>query len=127
MSRIFELSLRVREADEADFEQPIVRIHEDNKPQDIGWNDSINISLDRKNWITCKLKPAGDIGSGKMYIGIHLRGLLNKDASVIQIAKVGGPCNFYMRKASYWKALLYVTIVITVIIAITFLVSRLVS
>ena len=127
MSRIFELYLRVREADEADFEQPIVRIHEDGKPQDIRWNDSVNLSLDRKNWITCKLKPAGDIGSGKMYIGIHLRGLLNKDASVIQIAKVGSPCNFYMRKASYLKALLYVTIGITAIIAITFLVSRLVS
>ena len=126
MSRIFELYLRVREADEADFEQPIVRIHQDNKPQGIRWDDNINISLDRKNWITCKLKPADYIGSGKMYIGIHLRGLLNKDTSGIQIAKIGEPCNFYMRKASYWKALLYVTIGITVIIAIASLVSWLV-
>ncbi len=54
------------------------------------------------------------------------RGLLNKDTSGIQIAKIGEPCNFYMRKASYWKALLYVTIGITVIIAIASLVSWLV-
>lgn len=126
MSRIFEFYLRIREADEADFEQSIVRIHQDNKPQDIRWDDNINISLDRKNWITCKLKPADYIGRGKMYIGIHLRGLLNKDTSGIQIAKIGEPCNFYMRKASYWKALLYVTTGITVIIAIAFLVSWLV-
>ncbi len=126
MSRIFGLYLRIREADEADFEQSIVRIHQDNKPQDIRWDDNINISLDRKNWITCKLRPADYIGRGKMYIGIHLRGLLNKDTSGIQIAKIGEPCSFFMRKASYWKALLYVTTGITVIIAIAFLVSWLV-
>jgi len=126
MSRIFEFYLRIREADEADFEQSIVRIHQDNKPQDIRWDDNINISLDRKNWITCKLRPADYIGRGEMYIGIHLRGLLNKDTSGIQIAKIGEPCSFFMRKASYWKALLYVTTGITVIIAIAFLVSWLV-
>lgn len=105
MSRTYELFLRVREADEADYRQSIVRIHKANKPQDIKWGDNINISLDRKNWITCKLKPAGDIGIGKIYIGIHLRGLLNKDTVGIEIAKVGVPCNFYVRKASSWKAL----------------------
>ena len=126
MSRTYELFLRVREADEADYEQSIVRIHKANKPQDIRWGDYINISLDRKNWITCKLKPAGDIGIGKIYIGIHLRGLLNKDTVGIEIAKVGVPCNFYVRKASSWKALFYVTIGIIVIIAIAFLVSLLV-
>lgn len=77
MSRTYELFLRVREADEADYRQSIVRIHKANKPQDIKWGDNINISLDRKNWITCKLKPSGDIGIGKIYIGIHLRGQVN--------------------------------------------------
>jgi hypothetical protein len=82
--------------------------------------------LDRKNWITCKLEPAGDIGIGKIYIGIHLRGLLNKDIIGIQIAKVGVPGNFYVRKASFWKALFYIAIGVIVIIAIAFLVSLLV-
>ncbi len=126
MSRTSELFLRVREADEADYGQSIIRIHKANKPQDIRWGDYINISLDRKNWITCKLKPAGDIGIGKIYIGIHLRGILNKDTVGIQIARVGVPCNFYVRKASSWKALFYITIGVIVIIAIAFLVSLLV-
>lgn len=126
MSRTYELFLRVTEADEADYGQSIVRIHKADKPQGIRWGDHINISLDRKNWITCKLKPAGDIGKSKIYIGIHLRGLLNKDTIGIQIAKVGVPCNFCVRKASPWKALFYVTIGIIVILAIAFLVSLLV-
>jgi hypothetical protein len=126
MSRISELYLRVREADEADYGRSIIRIHKASKPPDIRWGDSINISLDRKNWITCKLEPAGDIGIGKIYIGIHLRGLLNKDTIGIEIARVGVPCNFYVRKASFWKAFFYITIGVIVIIAIAFLVSLLV-
>lgn len=126
MSRISELFLRVREADEADYGQSIVRIHKASKPPDIRWGDDINISLDRKNWITCKLKPASDIGRGKIYIGIHLRGLLNKDTVGIQIARVGVLCTFYVRKASSWKVLFYIAIVFIVIIAIAFLVSLLV-
>ena len=125
MSRIYELLLRVREADEADYGQSIVRIHSDNKPQGIRWDDRINISMDRKNWITCKLEPAGDIGAGKIYISIHLRGLLNKDTDVSRIARLGVPCSFYIRKASPWKVLSYTIIGIIVIIGIAFLISLL--
>ena len=125
MSRIYELLLRVREADEADYGQSIVRIHSDNKPQGIRWGDRINISMDRKNWITCKLEPAGDIGVGKIYISIHLRGLLNKDTDVSRIARLGVPCSFYIRKASPWRVLSYVVIGTIAIIGIVFLVSLL--
>jgi hypothetical protein len=125
MSRIYELFLRVREADEADYGQSIVRTHNDNKPQGIRWGDRINISMDRKNWITCKLEPAGDIGVGKIYTSIHLRGLLNKDTDVSRIARLGVPCSFYIRKTSPWRVLYYVVIGIIVIIGIAFLVSLL--
>jgi len=107
MPKIHELYLRVKEADEADFDKSLVRIHKADKPQDIKWGDYIDISLDKKNWVTGKLEPAGDIGTGRIYIGIHLRGLLNKDSIVIQIAKLGVPCNFYIRKAALWRVILY--------------------
>ena len=107
MSRTSTLFLRAKEADEADYGKSVVRIHEANKPQGINWGDYINISLDKKNWITCKLEPASDIGIGKIYIGIHLRGILSKDTVGIQIAKLGVPCTFYIRKAFSWKALLH--------------------
>jgi hypothetical protein len=81
--------------------------------------------MDRKNWITCKLEPAGDIGVGKIYISIHLRGLLNKDTDVSRIARLGVPCSFYIRKTSPWRVLYYVVIGIIVIIGIAFLVSLL--
>ncbi len=125
MSRIYSLLLRVREADEADYGQSVIRIHSDNKPQDIRWGDRINISMDRKNWITCELEPAGDIGVGKIYISIHLRGLLNKDTDVSRIARLGVPCSFYIRKASPWRVLSYVVIGTIAIIGIAFLVSLL--
>lgn len=126
MSRIFELYLRVREADEADYGRSIIRIHKTEKPKDIRWGDKINISLDKEHWITCRLEPAGKIGIGKIYISIHLRGLINKDADVIDIAKVGVPCNFYIRKASPWRTLLYITGGILLIAAIALVVSLLV-
>ncbi len=107
MPKIYELYLRVKEADEADFDKSLVRIHKTDKPQDIKWGDSIDISLDKKNWVTGKLEPAGDIGTGRIYIGIRLRGLLNKDSIVIQIAKLEVPCNFYIRKAALWRVILY--------------------
>lgn len=118
MSQIYELYLRVKEADEADHGRPIVRIHKTEKPKSLRWGDKINISLDKKNWVNCKLEPAGDIGIGKIYISIRLRGLINKDSRVISIAKVGEPCNFYIRKASPWRALLYMSAGILIIAAI---------
>ena len=99
MARAHELFLRVSDADEADYGKPVVRIHEIAKPQGIEWGDPIGISLDKKHWVTCKLEPAGDVGIGKIYIGIHLRGILNKDTLGIQIARLKEPCNFYIRKA----------------------------
>ena len=127
MSRTVELFLRVREADESDYGASLVRIHRADKPQGIKWGDRINISVDKKNWITCKLEPAGSIGTGKIYISIHLRGLLNKDTLGIQIAQVGEPCNFYVRKAFSWKAFLFITIgaIITIAAAITLLIYML--
>ncbi len=107
MSRISTLFLRVKEADEADYGKSIVRIHKADKPQGINWGDYLNISLDRKNWVTCRLEPAADAGIGKIYIGIHLRGILNKDTVGIQIAKLDVPCTFYIRKVPFWKALLH--------------------
>ena len=117
MSRTSTLFLRVKEANEADYAKSVVRIHKANKPQGINWGDSVNISLDGKNWITCKLEPVGDIGIGRIYIGIHLRGLLNRDTVGRQIAQLEVPCNFYIRKASSRKVLLYITIGIIVVVA----------
>ena len=105
MPKIYEVYLTVKEADEADFNKPLVRIHESDKPQGINWGDYIGISVDKKNWVTCKLEPAGDIGIKKIYIGIHLRGLLNKDSIGVHIAKLEGPSNFYIRKTAPWRAI----------------------
>jgi len=107
MPKTYELYLKVKEADEADFGKSLVRLHKTDKPQDIKWGDYIDISLDKKNWVTCKLEPAGDIGTGRIYIGIRLRGLLNKDTIVVQIAKLEVPCNFYIRKTALWRVTLY--------------------
>jgi len=122
MSRIHKLFLRVTEADEADYKRSVIRIHQNDKPQDIRWGDRINISLDKKSWITCRLEPAGDVGAGKIYIGIHQRGRLNRDKMANQIARLGMPCSFYLRKASPWKKLLLITIAAIIIIAIAFLI-----
>ena len=99
--------MRVKEADEADFNKSIVRIRKTDKPLDIKWGDYINISLDKRHWVTCALERAGDTGKGKMYVGIHLRGFLNKAAVGIQIAKLEVPCNFYIRKVARWRAILF--------------------
>jgi len=107
MPRITQLLLRVKEADEADYEQSIIRIHEDHKPEGINWGDEIDISLDRKNWVTGRLEPAGPIGTGKVYIGIQLRGCLNKDTVGIQTAQLEQPCNLYIRQKSSRKVLIY--------------------
>ena len=107
MSKTNEVYLTVKEADEADFDKPLVRMHKTDKPRDIKWGDYLDISLDKKNWVTCRLEPAGDTGIGKIYISIHLRGLLNKDGIGIRLAKIGVPCNFYIRKAAFWRAILY--------------------
>ena len=103
----YELYLRVKEADEVDFQKSLVRIHKTDKPPALKWGDYIDISLDKKNWVTCKLEPGGDIGKGKIYIGMHLRGLLNKATVGVQIAKLDVPCNFYVKKAFRWKAALF--------------------
>ena len=52
MSKRYEIYLTVREADEADFDKPLVRIHKTDKPIDIKWGDYIDISLDKRNWVT---------------------------------------------------------------------------
>ena len=106
MSKTYELYLRVKEADEADFNKPLVRIHKTNKPQEIPWGNYIDISLDKKNWVTCKLEPAGDSSTQKIYIGIHLRGRLNRDVVGVHTVKVNVPCNLYIRKAVFWKTIL---------------------
>ncbi|MFC1943040.1 hypothetical protein ACFLWO_00445 [Chloroflexota bacterium] len=132
MPKTHELYLRVREADEADFDKSLIRIHETNKPQGIEFGDYIDISLNKKKWITCKLEPAGAIGIGKIYISIPQRFLLKMGGIRIPMVLVGEPCNFYVRKTSKWrvllyiaKVLLYIVIVVIVIIAIVFLFSSL--
>ena len=107
MPKTHELYLTIKEADEADFDRSLVRIHETDKPMDIGWGDYVDISLDKKNWLTCKLEPAGDVGIKKIYVGIHLRGLLNRDSVGVHIAKLEVPCRFFMRKTAPWKATVY--------------------
>jgi len=105
MPRTSTLFLRVKEADETDYGKSVVRINRVDKPRDINWGDYISISLDRKNWVTCKLEPANDTSVGKIYIGIHLRGILNKDTVRVQIAKLEVPGTFYIKKASFWETL----------------------
>ncbi|MFC1862235.1 DUF948 domain-containing protein [Chloroflexota bacterium] len=100
----------------------MVRIHKADKPRGINWGDYVKLSLDKKNWVTCRVEPAGEIGMGKIYIGIHLRGLLNKNTTVMEIAKLEVPCNIYVIKAFSWKVFLYVTIGIIVAGAFAFLV-----
>ena len=123
MPRIYELYLRVREADEDDHGRSLIRIHKTEKPKSLRWGDKINVSLDKKNWVTCRLEQAGAIGAGKVYISIHLRGLINKDTHVISIARVGEPCNIYIRKASPWGALLNMAVGILLIAAAALVVS----
>ena len=105
MSKIYELFLTVKEADEADFGQMVVRVHNDSRPGNVQWGDYVDISLDKKHWVTCKLQPSGDIGKSKIYLSIHLRGLINKDSSGVHLARLEVPCPFYLRKASFWKAM----------------------
>lgn len=125
MARTNQLLLRVREADEADYGKSVVRIHEADKPRDIQWGDNINISLDKKHWVSCRLEPAGDIGTDKIYIGIHLRGLLNKDTVGLQIAQLEQPCNFYIRDASPPRLLISLMIGVIVVTVLAFLVYSL--
>ena len=116
MSKISELYLRVREADEADYGKSVVRIHRSNKPLDIQWGDYINISLDKKNWVTCKLEPAGDIGTEKVYLDMKTRKLLNDDVFGVPIAQVGVPSTLYIRKASLWKLILIIMAGVAIIV-----------
>jgi len=51
MPKTDEVYLTVREADEADFDKPLVRIHQTDKPREITWGDYLDISLDKKHWI----------------------------------------------------------------------------
>ena len=107
MSKIFENFLRVREADEADYGKSVVRIHRASKPRGINWGDNVNISLDKKNWITSRLEPASDSVADRIYIDIPQRGLLNRDVIGVQRAQPGVACQFYIRKAVSWKLILY--------------------
>jgi hypothetical protein len=121
VARTHELYLRVREADEADYGKWLIRIHEKHKPEDLEWGDQVDISLDKKHWISCQLERAGSIGAGKIYIDIPQRGELNKDTR-IQIARVNEPCQFYIRKASSWKKPLYIVMGFAGVILIAYLV-----
>ncbi|MDP3879295.1 MAG: hypothetical protein Q8Q07_03175 [Dehalococcoidales bacterium] len=122
MSRTSTLVLRVREADEADFNQPVIRIHESNRPQNIRWGDRVQISLDRKNWISCQPQPTGEAGAGKIYIGIRLRGILNKDTIGLQIAQLEVPATLYLRKAFSWKTSAYFAVGVLLIISVVLLI-----
>jgi len=122
LSKISGLFLRIREADEADYGKSMVRIHRTNRPPDIQWGDYVNISLDKKNWVTCKLEPSGDIGTEKVYIDVKMRNLLNDNVFGVPIAQVGVPSTLYMRKASLWKLILFITAGVA-IVAVAFMAS----
>ena len=126
MSQIYELYLRVKEADEADYDRSIIRIHKKEKPTGLNWGEEINVSLDKKNWVNCTLEPAGDTGMGRIYIGIHMKRLINKDNYGNAIAKVGMPSNFYIRKASKQREFVYISagILIIAAVAVYFLLLR---
>ena len=123
MSKTYELYLRVKEADEADFNKSLVRIHETNKPQEIPWGNYIDISLDKKNWVTCKLEPAGDTGIGHIYLDVHTRGLINRHTLSIPIAKRNELCDFYIRKATRWRAIAFISIGVVAVIVLSLLYS----
>lgn len=121
MPTTHELFLRVKDADEADFNKALVRLHRTNKPLGMKWGDSIDISLDKKNWVPCKIEPAGETGIGRIYIGIHIRELLNRHAFGFHIAKLNDPCSFYIRKAIPWKAICCILIVAVAAIILSLL------
>ena len=125
MRKTHEIYLRVREADEADFGKSIIRMHKTNKPQDIKWSDYVDISLDKKRWVTCKLEPTGESGIGHIYMDIYTRGLINRHTVGIPIAKIHEPCNFYIRKASRRRAIILASIVVIVIAIILYVVYSL--
>ncbi|MFC1988778.1 hypothetical protein ACFLVJ_02980 [Chloroflexota bacterium] len=108
MPKTYDFFLRVREADEVDFGTSIIRIHTNNKPQEIEWGESINISIDKKNWITCNLKPAGATGIGHIYIGIHTRRLINQHNRGINRVILNEPSSFYIKKVIPWKAIKFI-------------------
>lgn len=43
----------------------VIRLHSADKPEEIRRGDYVGISLDKKHWITAKMEPTGDTGSGK--------------------------------------------------------------
>ena len=121
MSRIHELYMRVREADESDFGKSIIRIHSTDMPQDIVWGDAVNISLDKKNWVTCELEPAGEMGTGHIYMDIHTRGLINRHTIGVPTAKPHEPCNIYIRKANRWRSIIFISVVVMVIVVVLYI------
>ena len=127
MPRASTLLLRVREADEADFDKPVVRIHKYDKPQGLNWGDHVKISIDTKHWVSCRLEPADATGVGRIYLSIHLRGMINKDTTGLQIAQVGVPCKFFIKKVDYLKVFLYIGLGIVAVILIYVLINLLSS
>ncbi|MFC1932623.1 hypothetical protein ACFLXU_03205 [Chloroflexota bacterium] len=93
-----KLVLRVREADEADYDSDVVRMHEHDKPQGIKWGNRMKLSIDGKNWIPCVLEPYSASVRGRIYLTIHARGMLNVDTIGLQLAKLGEPCTFFMKR-----------------------------
>ena len=93
--------------------------------QDINWGDSVDVSLNKKDWVTCKLEPAGETGPGRIYLSVRTRGLINRHTLGFQIARVNEPCNFYIRKAIPWKAITFVSLVVMVIAIVLALVYAL--
>ena len=128
MAKTYQLYLRMREADEADYGRSVVRIHRINKPQRILWGGKVDISVDKRNWVTCKLEPAGNTGPGHIYIDVPTRTLINRHTLGFNIARLHEPCDFYIRKAIPWKTITYISTVATVaaiIIAIIYLLDLL--
>ncbi|MFC1899031.1 hypothetical protein ACFLXP_01675 [Chloroflexota bacterium] len=105
MAKVHELYLTVKETDEADFGKSLIRMRGGDKPPGIEWGDKISLSLDKNHWITTTLEPADNGTHNRIYIGIHLRGLLNKDTTGLRLAKLEVPCFFYIKQKPFWHKL----------------------
>lgn len=104
MSQVFKRYLKVGGAPKADENELIVRIHPDDKPKGINWGDYIHLSTNRAR-ITCKLRSneLREVEHPRIHqININ-RGLRN-----ILGIRTGTVYNFYISKASSWKAPSYI-------------------
>ena len=104
MSPIVKRYLSVRGAPEVDENELLVRMHPDDKPKGINWGNYIHLSTKRAR-VTCKLRSNEILELEhprihQLNINIHLRSILGIRAGTVS--------DFYISKASSWKAPSYI-------------------